>query len=116
MIARSRIFQIGILLATATSMAMLSSAARAYTPEEEQACTGDAFRLCSSEIPDVNRVTACMVRLRSQLSPGCRAFFRDSEPAVTPVVARKPTPIKPHKATKPAKAGKPAKPKKPKTG
>ena len=114
MIARSRIFQIAILLATATSVAMLSTAATAYTPEEEQAFTGDAFRLCSSEIPDVSRVTACMVRLRSQLSPGCRAFFRDSEPAVTPVVAHKPMPIKPRKAAKPAKTSKPAKPKKPK--
>jgi len=115
MIARSRIFQLGVLLATATSMSMLSSVAKAYTPEQEQACTGDAFRLCSSEIPDVDRVTACMVRLRSQLSPGCRAFFRDTEPAVTPVVVRKPLPIKPRRAAKTTKSGKPAKPKKPKT-
>ena len=112
MIARSRVFQIGFLLATATSASMLSSVAKAYTPEQEQACTGDAFRLCSSEIPDVDRVTACMVRLRNQLSPGCRAFFRDAEPVVTPVAARKPMLIKPRKA---AKSSKPAKPKKPKT-
>ena len=42
-------------------------------PEQEQACTSDAFRLCSSEIPNVDRVTACMVAKKSQLSPPCRA-------------------------------------------
>jgi hypothetical protein len=76
----------------------LSTAAQAYTPEQEQMCTPDAMRLCSSEIPDVDRVTACMVRLRAQLSPGCRQFFRDAEPEVTPVIARKPMAITPRKA------------------
>jgi hypothetical protein len=89
---------------------MLSTAADAYTPEQEQMCTGDAFRLCSSDIPDVDRVTACMVRQRSQLSPGCRAFFRDTEAEVTPVTTGKPLAIKPRKAGK-AKAAKPKKPK-----
>jgi hypothetical protein len=37
---------------------------------------GDAFRLCSSEIPDIDRVKACMIRNRSQLSPECRAYVR----------------------------------------
>ena len=57
-------------------LALLPVAALAYTQDEQQACTGDAFRLCSSEIPDVDRVTACMVRNKSQLSPECRVFFR----------------------------------------
>jgi hypothetical protein len=100
MIARSRIFQFGWLLATALSFSMLSTAADAYTPEEEQMCSGDAFRLCSSDIPDVDRVTACMVRQRDQLSPGCRAFFRDPEPEMTPVTTRRPLVIRPHKAAK----------------
>jgi hypothetical protein len=69
-------FQLGLLLATAISVSIWPAAAKAYTPEQEQACTGDAFRLCSSEIPDVGRVTACMVAKKSQLSPGCRAHFR----------------------------------------
>jgi hypothetical protein len=38
-------------------------------------CTGDAVRLCSSEIPDVSRITACMIRKRSQVSAGCRAVM-----------------------------------------
>lgn len=60
------------------------SAAVAHTPEQEQACTPDAMRLCSSEIPDVTRVTACMIRNKAQLSPACKAVF--GPPAVaTPV-------------------------------
>jgi hypothetical protein len=115
---RIRNFQFGLMLATALSVAMWSTAGRAYTPEQEQACTGDAFRLCSAEIPDVARVTACMDRKRSQLSPGCRSQFRaDPEPSVAagaptnirpvarkPVTskARKPAPKKPKPAKKPA--------------
>jgi hypothetical protein len=36
MIARSRIFLLGLIFATATSFSMLSTAADAYTPELEQ--------------------------------------------------------------------------------
>jgi hypothetical protein len=93
---------------------MWSSSGQAYTPEQEQACTSDAFRLCSSEIPNVDRVTACMVAKKSQLSPPCRAQFRGPEPreaATGP--AGKPMAIRPTTPRKAAaKARKPA-PKKP---
>jgi hypothetical protein len=52
------------------------SGSHCYTFEQQQACAPDAFRLCSSEIPDVERIKTCMIRNRSQLSPQCRAFFR----------------------------------------
>ena len=51
------------------------SAAHAYTAEQQQLCTDDAFRLCSSEIPDVDRVTACMVKHKAELSPACKSVF-----------------------------------------
>ena len=54
---------------------MLPTAAEAYTPEGQQACTGDAFRLCSSEIPNIPKITACMVKHRSDLSAGCRTVM-----------------------------------------
>ena len=38
-------------------------------------CTGDAMRLCGSEIPDISRITACMARQRAHVSPGCRAVM-----------------------------------------
>jgi hypothetical protein len=68
--------RLALLLATGLATALASGEGRAYTAEQQQACSPDAFRLCSAEIPDVDRVTACMVRNKSQLSPQCRAFFR----------------------------------------
>jgi len=38
-------------------------------------CTGDALRLCGHEVPNVQRITACMVKQRANLSPGCRAVM-----------------------------------------
>ena len=102
---RSRNFQLGLMLAMALSVSMWPAASRAYTPEQEQACSGDAFRLCSAYIPDVDSITACMVRNKSQLSPGCRAFFRpEPEAAVTPVAAGRPLSIRPATARKPVSA------------
>jgi hypothetical protein len=92
-----------MLTATIFALAALSTAANAHTPEQEQMCTGDAMRLCSSEIPDVDRVTACMVQKRAQLSDGCKAVFHYVPPAATPVnyapSARpsKPLNLTPHK-------------------
>ena len=114
MAIRSRKFQLGLMLAMALSASMLPGASQAYTQEEEQACSGDAFRLCGDAIPDVDRVTACMVRNKSQLSPGCRVFFR-SDPEVTPVAAGRPLSIAPTRQRKPVSAPKAKKPAKPGT-
>jgi hypothetical protein len=83
---RAGSFGVGWLLAMALVVSISPAAGQGYTPEQEQACTGDAFRLCSSEIPDIGRVTACMVAKKSQLSPACRAQFRPdpSEAAARP--------------------------------
>lgn len=86
----------------------------AYTPEQQQACTPDAMRLCGEFVPNVDAITACMIQKKAQLSPQCKAFFR---PGPEPGEARragKPTNIAPHtakKSTKPApKATKKKKP------
>lgn len=63
--------------------------AQGYTADQQALCTDDAFRLCSSAIPDVDRVTACMVQKQAQLSPGCAQFFRPIAQPV-PASARKP--------------------------
>ena len=68
--------QAGFVLAFALSLSTLSATGSfAYTAEAQQMCTGDAFRLCSSEIPDISKITACMIKHRAQLSPGCRAVM-----------------------------------------
>ena len=116
MAVRSRNFQLGLMLATALAVSIWPAASRAYTPEEQQACSGDAMRLCSAEIPDVDRITVCMIRNRSQLSPGCRVFFRNEPEAVlTRVNVGRPLSIKPTIAKKPvsARTQKPKKPAKP---
>jgi hypothetical protein len=92
-----------MLIATTFALAALGTAAQAYTPEQEQMCTGDAMRLCSSEIPDVERVTACMVQKRAQLSDGCKAVFQYVPPAASPASyapaakPAKPLSLTPHK-------------------
>ena len=116
MLAVRRKFRLGLMLATALSVSIWSAAGRAYTPEEQQACSDDAFRLCGPEIPDVDRVTVCMIRNKSQLSPPCRVFFRPGpEATVTPAAAGRPLSIRPVTSRKPVsarshKAKKPAKP------
>lgn len=77
------------LVATAMTFAFVS-AANAYTQEQEAMCTNDAFRVCSAEIPDVERVTACMIRNKSQLSAGCKAVFDTPASARYQPVAGKP--------------------------
>jgi hypothetical protein len=69
-----------LLIATSLVLASVTTVSHAYTQEQAQLCTGDAMRLCGSEIPDVDRITACMAKKRAQLSEGCRAVFR-AEPS-----------------------------------
>ncbi len=67
-----------LLAVTAIAFAMLTTASQAYTPEQEQMCTGDAMRLCSSEIPNVDRITACMIRQRACSATAARRCSRRS--------------------------------------
>ncbi len=112
-VVRSRGFASGLVLATALCGSLLPTAGQAYTDQEQQACSGDAFRLCGPEIPDVDRVTACMVARKAELSPGCRVFFRPGPEPVSETsapmnirpAARKhaaPKHAAPHKRRKPA--------------
>jgi hypothetical protein len=99
-----RLGHIGAALVSAAALGVtLSHAAQAYTAEQEQACTNDAFRLCSSDIPDVERVTACMTRNKSRLSSPCRAQF-EAEPGEASAQAGRPMNIRPTSTRKPADA------------
>jgi hypothetical protein len=48
------------------------------TLEQRMACTPDVFRLCGAQIPDVNRIVACLQQNTAQLSGPCRAVFDSS--------------------------------------
>jgi hypothetical protein len=68
--------QAGLVLAFATSFSALASTSSfAFSAEAQSMCTSDAFRLCSSEIPNIPKITACMVKHRSDLSTGCRTVM-----------------------------------------
>ena len=65
-----------LLFATAFAATALSaSPGPAFASDAQQMCTGDAMRLCGHEVPNVQRITACMVKQRANLSPGCRAVM-----------------------------------------
>jgi hypothetical protein len=48
------------------------------TYEQQMACTPDVWRLCFDEVPDVNRITACLRQNTPQLSGPCRAVFESN--------------------------------------
>ena len=60
---------------------LIPISASAYTQQEADACTPDAFRLCQAAIPDQGRVAQCLADNKSQLSPACKVVF--SHPAST---------------------------------
>jgi hypothetical protein len=59
---------VGMLLASLNGVGAQESA--------REACTPDAMRLCNEFIPDEERVKACMLRKRAQLSEACRLAMR----------------------------------------
>jgi len=72
----SKLRQAGLVLAFAVSLSALSSnPSFAFSAEARQMCTGDAFKFCSAEIPNIPAVTSCMIKHRSELSAGCRAVM-----------------------------------------
>lgn len=54
------------------------------TFEQQLACTPDVFRLCGSEIPDVNRIVACLRQNTAQLGEACKAVFEAQNSAAKP--------------------------------
>jgi hypothetical protein len=71
----TKLRQAGLVLAIALSTSLISSQSFAFSAEAQQMCTGDAFRLCSSEIPNIPAITACMFKHKAELSAGCRAVM-----------------------------------------
>ncbi|WP_426436845.1 hypothetical protein [Bradyrhizobium genosp. P] len=48
------------------------------TWEQQMACTPDVMRLCSDQIPDVGRITACLRQNTALLGHSCRAVFESN--------------------------------------
>ncbi len=71
--------------AVAASFVTISSASFAYTAEQQRLCTGDAFKFCSSEIPNIEKITVCMRKNKANLSTGCKMVFDKPEAAASKV-------------------------------
>ena len=69
---------LGILLAlvavNTASARMVSDRERARQ-QAEHLCYDDVQRLCNADIPNEEKIEACMKVHRAQLSPGCRKVF-----------------------------------------
>ncbi|MGF6574408.1 hypothetical protein SAMN05443245_4176 [Paraburkholderia fungorum] len=53
-----------------------SPASAASEDEQAKACRGDAMHFCAAEIPNKEKITACMKQHLDELSPPCRAMFK----------------------------------------
>ena len=60
-------------------VAFSGSSFAAGTAEQRAACTPDALRLCSSEIPNIPRIVACLRANKPNLSKPCQTAL--SSPA-----------------------------------
>ena len=66
-----------VLTAVSLLGILLNSTAFAATRDEQTAaCKGDAIRYCAAEIPNEQKITVCMKAHVQQLSPDCKAMFR----------------------------------------
>ena len=77
---RTERIALGVVLAIGGIVAPGAAFAEEYrgTMEQQMACTPDVWRLCSDQIPDVSRITACLQQNTPQLSSGCRAVFQSN--------------------------------------
>ena len=80
-----------LALAAAVLFFGLDRAGAQGTPEERQACTPDAMRLCSDFIPDVPKITKCMKAKYKQLSEACRLAMRHKHTVHRHARKKKPT-------------------------
>ena len=46
--------------------------------QQQLACTPDVLSLCGDQIPETNRIVACLRQNTPQLSDGCRAVFESN--------------------------------------
>jgi hypothetical protein len=77
-----------IYVCSAIALSLVPGAALAdYTMEQQSACMGDAFRLCSEFIPNQDAVAHCMHIKHRDLSRPCRIVFDSYRPNSRPAQA-----------------------------
>ena len=93
---------LGAVLSFALFIMGQNGASAQGTPEQQEACKPDVFRLCGNFIPNVEPIIACLRANEANLSPACHDVM-------FPVMAEPPKP----KARAKAKPKPKLKPKKP---
>jgi hypothetical protein len=73
----------GLVLAIGGAQAVSAEEYRG-TWEQQMACTPDVWRLCGAQVPDVNRIVACLQRNTPNLSRACRAVFESGNGQAQP--------------------------------
>lgn len=80
-----RTIGLGAVLSVALSIIGQNGALAQGTPEQQEACKPDVFRLCGNFIPNVEPIIACLRANEPNLSPACHDVM-------FPVVAEPPKP------------------------
>jgi hypothetical protein len=81
-----------VLSLVVTIVAGIAAAGSAFseeyrgTFEQQMACTPDVWRLCGAQIPDADRIVACLRQNAPQLSGPCRAVFESNASVQQPLV------------------------------
>jgi hypothetical protein len=89
---RARLFVLSLAISTGCGIAVQNPAfsqENRGTMEQQMACTPDVFRLCGEQIPDVDRIVACLRQNTPQLSGPCRAVFEPNVSANQPTAPRR---------------------------
>src|SRR5689334_13761353 len=87
---RTKLIVLSLMLPLGGALMSRAASADPYrgTWEQQMACTPDVWRLCGSQIPDVDRIVACLRQNTPNLSEGCRAVFQSNnsidQPQPTP--------------------------------
>jgi hypothetical protein len=70
-----RLSSVWTITAAALMLFVAPPASAQGTAQERSACMGDAFRFCSSDIPFVSEIEACLEQNMRRLSRACRHEF-----------------------------------------
>jgi hypothetical protein len=87
-------------LAAALSIMAVHGASAQGTPEQQEACKPDVFRLCGNFIPNVDAIIACLKANEPNLSPACHDVMYPYVPE-PPKPKPKPKKAKPKPKKKP---------------
>ena len=64
------------LAASLVALGAVTAVHAASQDDQSKACRGDAMHFCAADIPNKEKITACMKQHLDELSPPCRAMFK----------------------------------------